>query len=512
HRYHELEQGMRYGKGEMPSNGDVTIRSLAVLPFENSKPNDTTNSWVATTMRDEIRIRLGALNGLTVKTGYETLSEFGGTAEEMAAKLSVDALITGSFLLHQGQLEVRMFLVDGSTGAEKALGRHEGTDTGILGLQKEAAITIASQIRSDVSALELEQIAQANDIKPEAYIAFREGLTQLDTFTRAGFSGAIKSFEQAIKQDPSFIAPRIRLAYSHWLPMIWGTKLGTAREGFQRANAVLSEARIAFPDERSIPVAQAYFNMLSEFDWKGAKQAFDEELSVPGFDQEVHVMRCWYLLFVEGRYHEALRSVDRALAIDPDRLGYQDARAEVFAFMDNEAEALRLNQEIQDRQPDGFDWLCNIAHNLKNLQRLPEALTAAEEAVRVSGRNPSTLAVLAEIHAAMGDDAKMQTLLDELATQEKSGIFVPSTWVARVHLTKGDLDLAVSLLTSAYEKREGNSFLYHLRKMDVVRALADHRGYWDLIERMDYPRFPIDHPFHDKEKVMRSRNSGVHSK
>ena len=506
HRYHELEQRMRFRKEKVGSSSDESIRSLAVLPFENSKPNDTTNSWVATTMRDEIRIRLGVLDGLTVKTGYKTLNEFGGTAEELAAKLDVDALITGSFLLHQGKLEVRMFLVDGSTGAEKALGSQEGTDTGILKLQKEAAITIANQIRSDVSAQELERIAQTNDINPEAYIAFREGLTQLDTFTRAGFSGAIKSFEQAIALDPSFITPRIRLAYAHWLPMIWGTKLGSAREGFQRADAVLAEARAAFPNERAIPVAQAYFNMVSEFDWKGAKQAFDTELSVPGFDPEVYVMRCWYLLFVEGRYHEALRSIDHALAIDPDRLGYQDARAEVYAFMDNEEEALRLNRAIQDRQPDGFDWLCNIALNLKNLKRLPEALTAAEEAVRISDRNPSTLGVLAEIHAAMGEEAKMQALLEELATQEKSGVFVPSIWVARVHLTKGDLDRTVSMLTSAYEQREGNSFLYNLRKMDVVRALADHQGYWDLIERMKYPHFPVDHPFHEKEMVMRLRS------
>ena len=498
-------------KGTVPEKRDA-INALAVLPFENSKPNDATNDWVSTTMRDEIRVRLGALSGLTVKTGYRLLKESGSPAREVASNMGVDALITGSYLMHLGQLQVRVFLIDAATGAETVLGTHEAEETEILELQKQAAMTIANRIRADISSRERAEIVQDEDVDPEAYIAFREGLTQLDAYTSGGFAGAIRSFEKAIKLDPSFITPRVKLAYTHWLPMIWGTKLGTAREGFQRADAVLAEARIAFPDERSIPVAQSYFNMLSKFDWKGAKQAFDAELSTPGFDPEVYVMRCWYLLFVEGRYHEALRSIDRALMIDPDRLGYQDARAEVFSFMDNEAEALRLNRAIQDRQPDGFDWLCNIAWNLKNLKRLPEALAAAEEAVQVSDRNPSTLAVLAEIHAAMGETEKMQTLLDELSAQEQSGVFVPSTWVARVHLTNGDLDRAVSMLTTAFEQQEGNSFLYNLRKMDVVRALAGHQGYWDLIERMKYPRFPIDHPFHEKEKMMRSGHRDALSK
>ena len=503
---------MRFGKGVTPLVDSNEISSLAVLPFENSKPNDTTNSWVATTMRDEIRIRLGALNDLTVKTGYETLNEAGGTAEEMAAKLKVDALITGSFLMHQGQLQFRVFLLNAATGSETAFDPHEGKETEILDLQKKAALGIANRIRTDISNRERNEIAREKDIRPDAYIALREGLTQLDAYTAEGFARAIESLEKAIRLDPSFITPRVKLAYAHWLPMIWGTGLGTAQEGFRRANVVLTEARNIFPGDRSIPVTQAYFNMLSEFDWKGAKQAFDAELSRPGFDPEVHVMRCWYLLFVEGRYQEALRSVDRALAIDPDRLGYKDARAEVFAFMDNDEEALRLNRAIQDLQPDGFDWLCNIALNLKSLKRLPEALTAAEEAVRVSDRNPSTLAVLAEVHAAMGEETKMQVLMDELKEQEQSGVFVPSIWVARVHLTRGDLDQTVALLEGAHERKEGNSLLYNLRKMDVVRALADHQGYWDLIEKMNYPRFPIDHPFHKKEKEMRSNRATTTAK
>ena len=505
HQHHALEQRMRFGKG--PASGATDkITSLAVLPFENSKPNDTTNSWVATTMRDEIRIRLGALNGLSVKTGYQNLNEFGGTAEEMAAKLRVDALITGSFLLHQGQLQFRVFLVDAATGAETAFDPHEGKEAEILDLQKKAALAIANQIRSDLSVQELEQIAQANDIKPAAYIAFREGLTHLDTYTAVGFSGAIESFEQAIRLDPSYLAPRVKLAYAHWLPMIWGTKLGTSQDGFRRANEVLNRAREVFPKDSSIPLTQAYFDMLSEFNWEGAKRTFDAELARSPNNPEVYNMRCWYLLFVEGRYQEALRSVRRALELDPDRLAYKDALAEVYTFMDDENEALRLNNEILDLQPDGFDWLCNNSLCLKNLERLKEALKTAQEAVQVSARNPMALAILAEIHAALGETNKTAELLDELKAQEADGIYVPSVWRARVHLQLGDRDKAVELLVHAYEHKEGNSFLYNLRKMDVVRALADHQGYWDLIERMKYPHFPVDHPFHEKEMVMRLRS------
>jgi len=80
---------------------------------------------------------------------------------------------------------------------------------------------------------------------------------------------------------------------------------------------------------------------------------------------------------------------------------------------------------------------------------------------------------------------------------------IPHNWSARVRIELGDMDEAVKTLRTSYENKEGWSFLYTMRFPYLVERLADHPGYWELVNEMDYPRFPNIHPLHEKEKTLR---------
>ena len=484
----------------------IGIRSLAILPFDDLA-QDSEFAWLTDAMPDAVRNKLAGLPDLALRRGHVSLKQFmrqgDSTAADLANRLNVDALVQGNFVHHDGSLQVNVSLIHAATGREEPLGLFTKKVADVFALQGEVAVAIATGISSGLSEEARKKLTSSENIDPQAYIAFREGLTRLDSFTSTGFGSAISLFEKSIELDSDYLAPRIQLAYVHWLPMIWGTSLGTAQEGFARADKVLADARAAFPEERFIDYVQGYFDMLSKFDWAGAKRAFDKGLRESPEHDQLHGMRCWYLLFVESRYQEALRTIDRALELDPDRTLHKDARAEVFAFMDNDEEALRLNRQILVENPDGFDWLCNIALNLKNLGRAAEGLKEAEQAVKASERSLSALAIIAELHAALDDRNETDKLLSEIHRRQREGEFVPGVWEARVHAELGDHDKAVELLTQCFENREGNAFLYHMRKTDLMRMLADHPGYWELVDRMKYPQLPVDHPFHDKELQMR---------
>ena len=115
----------------------------------------------------------------------------------------------------------------------------------------------------------------------------------------------------------------------------------------------------------------------------------------------------------------------------------------------------------------------------------------------------SALAILAELHAALDNRQETDQLLSEMHERQRDGEFVPAVWEARVRAELGENDKAVELLVRCFENREGNAFLYSMRKIDLVRMLEDHPGYWDLVDRMNYPQFPLDHPFYEKERMMR---------
>jgi len=490
-------------KAADPTSG---IHSLAILPFDDLA-QDSEFAWLSDAMPDAVRNKLAGLPDLTLRRGHTSLKRFtrdgGATAEDLAARLNVDALVQGNFVQHDGSLQVNVSLIHAADGREEPLGLFTKKVADVFALQGEVAVAIAAGISGGLSEEARTELVASEDINPQAYIAFREGLTRLDSFTSAGFSNAIAQFEKAIDLDDDYLAPRVQLSYAHWLPMIWGTRLGTAQEGFARANKVLADARAIFPEERSIDHVQGYFDMLSKYDWPGAKAAFDKGLLESPNDPQLHGMRCWYLLFVESRYPEAMRTINRALELDPDRTLYKDARAEVLAFMNNEEEALNLNRQILADNPGGFDWLCNIAINLKNLGRASEGLKPAEEAVKVSERSLCALATLAELHASLDNQQETDKLLSEIHERQRDGEFVPSAWEARVHAELGDLDRAVELMIRGFENHEGNAFLYNMRKPDLVHMLAEHPGYWALVDRMGYPQFPLDHPLYEEERKMR---------
>ena len=490
------------------------IHSIAVLPFD-LVGGDEALLVVASGLEEQIREDLSRIEALDRKVGSRSVKKYQGSDIDervIASELDVDGLVYGSIRRIGDELEATIHLVHGPTANIFWTTNYSSAKPMVL--KDQITLSLLEQFDVELMPEEKTYLEQSSPVGLDAYTSYRQGLARLDQFTPDSIGKAIALFEKAISQDTDFLPPYISLAHAHWLPTIWGGHTGTAKEGLDLAKGVLAKAKTRFPNEPSIERTQGYLGMIADFDWARAKEVFDRALISSSDDPEVYYQQCWYLLFVEGRYWDALRAIEKALEIYPERVAYLDALAEVYTFMGDEEKGLELNREIRDLHPNEWDRKMNVALNLKNLgikdpsvDWLDQALVEARKGVEDSRRNPSLLAVLAEVHAARNEGQEVDSILAELTQQEAGGQFVPAVWVARVEAQRGNLDLAIKHLERGFEQREGNSFLYNLRKVDLMAMLSDHPGYWDLIQRMNYPALPINHPFFAKEQSIRFRES-----
>ncbi|MDA7510639.1 protein kinase [Verrucomicrobia bacterium] len=489
------------------------IRSIAVLPFD-LEGGDEGLLVVASGLEELIREDLNRIGALERKIGASSVKKYRGSDLDervIASALEVDGLVYGSIRQVEDKLEASIYLFHGPT-ANTFWTTNISSARPML-LKEQITLSVLEQFDVELLPEEQASLEQSEPVGLEAYTSYQQGLFYLDQYTPDSVAKAIASFEKAISQESDFLPPYISLAKAHWLPTIWGGHTGSAKEGLDLAKGVLAEAKSRFPNEPSIVRIQGYLSMIADFDWPRAKETIDQALISSSDDSEVYYQQCLYLLFVEGRYADALRSIEKALQINPESVAYLDALAKVYTFMGDEQKGLELNRESHDLHPNEWGRRLNVVLNLKNLgvkdpssDWLDQALVEAKKGVEDSRRNPSLLAVLAEVHAARNESREVDSILTELTQQKAGGQFVPAVWVARVEAQRGKLDLAIQHLERGFGQREGNSFLSNLRKTDLMTLLSDHAGYWNLIQKMNYPALPIDHPFFAMEQSMRFRN------
>jgi len=83
--------------GRVTPESDGTIHSLAVLLFENAKPEDMESNWLSKTLPEALKNQLKSLKGLEIKpSGF----------------VGVDATVQGTFVRDGDQLHVAVSLAE----------------------------------------------------------------------------------------------------------------------------------------------------------------------------------------------------------------------------------------------------------------------------------------------------------------------------------------------------------------------------------------------------------------
>jgi DNA-binding winged helix-turn-helix (wHTH) protein/TolB-like protein/Tfp pilus assembly protein PilF len=183
-------------------------RRLAVLPFQNLKPDSETD-FLGFSLADAIITKLGYVSALIVRP-----SSYVGKyrnqdidPRQVASELNVDTLLTGNFIKEGDELRITAQLIDATRGVILWKLPIDLKYERLLTVQDKVSQQIIQGLQLNLSPAEHARLASNAPDNPQAYELFLRGV---DLYQTNRFTSALKMLEQSVELNPNYA-----LAWAH---------------------------------------------------------------------------------------------------------------------------------------------------------------------------------------------------------------------------------------------------------------------------------------------------------
>ena len=456
-------------------------QSIAVLPLANLS-GDPAREFFADGMTDELIGCLMKIAALRVapRTSIMVYRGTSRSLREIARELDVDWVVEGAVLQSDTKVRITVHLIEGANERQLWAEAYERDLQDVLALQSELASEIARRIRVTITAPEQRRIATSRRVDPDSYDAYLRGRHFLNKRFRDDLRRAIEYFTTAIDLDPTYAPAHAGLADSYSLLATLGYDVLPPREAMPRARAAASAAIELDP-----LMAQAYASLgyvALSYDWDAARAAehFSRALACDAGCATAHL---WYghCLFAQHRLDEAAKQMKRALELDPLSVpcnlgvGWSLYYARRF---DEAIAHYRKTVEIAPRLPM---VLYELGLSYQNTGNYDAAMEVYRRGHDLSRGEAASLMLLSHLSALMGRHTEARKLLGELE-ERSTREYVPSVYMAFVHVGLGDRDLAFAWFDKAYEER--CNYLIYLSVEPSLDTIRGDPRYVELVGRV----------------------------
>jgi TolB-like protein/DNA-binding winged helix-turn-helix (wHTH) protein/Tfp pilus assembly protein PilF len=432
------------------SSTDAPIRSLAVLPLQNLS-GDSSQDYVADGMTVELitgLAQIGALRVISQTTAMQYKNAH-KSLPQIAKELNVDAVIEGSVMRSNDQIQITAQLVDAPADKQIWAGRYDGSLADVTELENQVASAVAERIRIKVTSQEKVQLAGVHQVNPRAFDAFFKGEAALQDNNWQADEKALQLFQQAVQIDPNFARAYVAIARSYDLMGIPDPAFGmTAGEMTAAADAAEAKALAIDPALGEAYEERAWTQSKYHWDFPAAEADFRHALELEPGAPSAHD-GLGHTLLVEGRVDEGLREVQIAQQLDPLSLVVNTDYCQVFRYARQYEKALAHCETALKLQPNykfAIDMAILTYEQLRNY-------AAADKLLAKRGCDPSCVAMIDEIHGKPGVTGAFDVWL-----KKQKG--TPNAYfLATAYAGLNRKDQAFAALERAYELRSDDSHL-----------------------------------------------------
>jgi TolB-like protein/class 3 adenylate cyclase len=208
--------------GALPEHEGFRKPSVAVLPFNNMS-GDPSQEYFADAITDDIITALSKNRWLLVIARNSTFAFKGRSPDvrRVARELGANYVVEGSVRKAGNRVRIAAQLIDGASGNHIWAERYDRDLADIFAVQDDVTATIAASIEPELGAVERQRAERKPTQNLNAWDCYHLGLSHMYRFDRDGNREAQRLFRRAIAFDPTFAAPRARLAYCMVLEMVY---------------------------------------------------------------------------------------------------------------------------------------------------------------------------------------------------------------------------------------------------------------------------------------------------
>ena len=362
-------------------------------------------------------------------------------------QLHVNAVLEGSVRKAGDRLRITAQLVNVADGFHLWSETYDGDMKDILAVQSDVAKRVVQALQVQLGVDETRAFAKKATENPEAHRLYLLGRYHFGKFTRAGWTNAIHSYEEALQVDPNFALAYCGLADTYgWA----GGQLMPGREAWAKEMELAQKALELDPNlaEAHLSMGTALFSVLGPH---ASEKELDRAVELNPNLALIYDQYGW--TFSElGRFDEAFAAEKKALELDPLST-FLNTDLAFFLYwarrFDEATTQIRRSLELDPNNAFAHSILgwCLIAKGNK-----AEARSEFEKATTLDDL-PWYVSSVGYACGVSGDRAKAEQVLRDLEELAKQRYVSPANRAA-VYLGLGEKEQALDWLEKAYEDRD----------------------------------------------------------
>src|SRR6266849_6295205 len=464
--------------------GDRERKSVAIMPFKNLG-NDPETAFYEFSLADAVITELARVRSLVVRPSSVIIKYQGKQFDpgDVGRELSVDAILTASFLRAKDHLRVTVQLLDVRTGEILWSDRIDADASDIIAVQDMIVQHIVDGLRIELSPDEKVELAKGSTTDAaasEEYLRGRNCLAQFiyHTTARVDLNAAIEHFERAIELDANFALAHSALGSCY----VHRVLKALAEPGdYLKAEKEFNGALAIDPK-----LLEARMQMVFIYISGGQKPKAREEVELlreeyPN-DSGVQFVR-GYLARLDGQYERSLRSFDRMARLNPaDRVVAGYHRARIFMYQGRYEEALRELDQGAEVEPDNLMVKTFRSRVLYYRGEIDAATLLVEQVLERNPMMDGVRPILASCLSAQGKHELAGQQLTERVKVAAAADHDISYWLASAYLLQGRQVLALEWLEKAI-KLGNENYLWFESDPNWFDLHADPR-FQELMQRI----------------------------
>ena len=465
-------------------------KSIAVLPFKNDSPNDSTTYFIDGVM-EEILTDLQMIKDIRV-ISRTSVEQFRGpvkpTTPEIAKKLDVNYIVEGSGQKYGNTFRLRVQLIRAAKESHlwaKSYEQEIKDAKDIFNIQSEIAKAIASQLEAAITPQEKQIFQKTPTSNLDAYNAYLQGIFYFTKVTKADEEVALKYFQQAIEKDPGYA-----LAYAG----ICRTWIFSAMQSFTTPEEAYPKAIAAFTkafelDSTRVEVYQALasIQLFIKWNWVGADSALKKAIALNPND--AYTLDYYAsLLGILGRTKEALEQEELAIKLDPLNVALRADYGLFLLIARRYDDAIKTFQDVLKTDPAADVALGNLPAAFHQVGRYKEELEAWKAYLSINYRDFITFNNVAQTfdlgYTKGGFAGALNLEADSLVEQSKAHFILPFD-IAYLYACAGNKERAMDMIERDYKVHDFN--FPFMAVYPVFNSLHNDPRFRNLFSKINLP-------------------------
>lgn len=413
--------------------------------------SDTKDEIFSDGMTEELISALSKIAELRVIARASVMRYKGSTKTigEIGRELNVSAILGGSVRKAGNKIRIGVQLAD--TGTEEQLwsAKYDRDLEDVFTIQSEIAQKVADELEVQIRSNERQMLEKKPTESNQAFSLYLEGRHFLNKRTEVDLKKAVELFEEALKKDERYALAFSGIADS--LSVLALLEFIPPKQAFPRARAAAERALGIENNSAEAHTSLGLVRFQYDWDWSGAEKEFKRAVEISPSYAPAHQFYADFLKS-QGRFDEAMSEMGYAQALDPLSLAITTGLGHVLYLSRHYDQAIEQYRNAIKLDPKFVQTHLWFGRPYLQKRQFKEAISELTQAVNLSGESTISLAMLGHAYAAAGNRKKAEHFLQKLMERSKQ-LYVPSYWIAMVHIGLGDKREAFDWLDRAFQER-----------------------------------------------------------